>query len=257
VTSLQVLLVEDMPVNQQLATRMLQKMGHEVTLAGNGAEAVALSAKQEFNVVLMDMQMPVMDGLRATEAIRERERSQRCTRPLPIIAMTANAMVGDRDRCLAAGMNGYVSKPIDRTRLSQEIQRVLSRQQAQSLRQSAEAMTSDVPDIDLAEALERLDGDRDAMIEIALMFVSDCPARVAEIAAAVALRDANAVSSACHNLSGTAANVSAHGLYQLAGKVSAHAAAGLWGHADDTLAQLPMSLQRVENQLERWARPTS
>jgi signal transduction histidine kinase/DNA-binding response OmpR family regulator len=257
VTSLQVLLVEDMPVNQQLATRMLQKMGHVVTLAGNGAEAVALSAKQEFNVVLMDMQMPVMDGLRATEAIRERERSQRCTRPLPIIAMTANAMVGDRDRCLAAGMNGYVSKPIDRTRLSQEIQRVLSRQQAQSLRQSAEAMSSDVPDIDLAEALERLDGDRDAMIEIALMFVSDCPARVAEIAAAVALRDANAVSSACHNLAGTAANVSAHGLYQLAGKVSAHAAAGLWGNADDTLAQLPMSLQRVENQLERWARPTS
>jgi HPt (histidine-containing phosphotransfer) domain-containing protein len=154
-------------------------------------------------------------------------------------------------------MNGYVSKPIDRTRLTQEMQRVLSRQQAQSLRQGAAGVAEDAPDIDLSEALERLDGDREAMMEIALMFVSDCPARVAEIAAAVALRDAAAVSSACHNLAGTAANVSAHGLHLLAGKVSAHAAAGLWANADDTLAQLPMSLQRVENQLERWAQPAS
>jgi signal transduction histidine kinase/CheY-like chemotaxis protein/HPt (histidine-containing phosphotransfer) domain-containing protein len=255
--SLKVLLVEDMPVNQLLATRILQKMGHEVTLAVNGAEALALTAQHDFSVVLMDMQMPVMDGLRATEAIRERERGERLTKPLPIIAMTANAMAGDRDRCLAAGMNGYVSKPIDRTRLTQEMQRVLSRQQAQSLRHGAAGVADDATDIDLTEALERLDGDREAMMEIALMFVSDCPARVAEIAAAVALRDAAAVSSACHNLAGTAANVSAHGLHLLAGKVSANAAAGLWANADDTLAQLPMSLRRVENQLERWAQPAS
>jgi CheY-like chemotaxis protein/HPt (histidine-containing phosphotransfer) domain-containing protein len=235
---------------------MLQKMGHRVCLAGNGAEALALSAEQHFDLVLMDMQMPVMDGLRATEAIRERERGRHGVRPLPIVAMTANAMTGDRDRCLAAGMDGYVSKPIDRTRLSQEIQRVLTRHQAQSLRQSAPA-PQDVSDIDLAEALDRLDGDRDAMMEIALMFISDCPTRVADIAAAVAARNPAAVASACHNLAGTAANLSAHGLHGLAGKVSAHATAGQWASADDVLAQLPKSLQRIENQLERWARPAS
>jgi HPt (histidine-containing phosphotransfer) domain-containing protein len=154
-------------------------------------------------------------------------------------------------------MDGYVSKPIDRSRLAQEIQRVLSRHQGQSLRQAAVPSPGDAPDIDLAEALDRLDGDRDAMIEIALMFIDDGPARIAEIAAAVAQRDAGAVSSACHNLAGTAANLSAHGLRDLAGKVSAHAAGGLWARADDALAQLPLTLQRIENQLEHWARPAS
>ncbi len=255
--SLRILLVEDMPVNQRLAIRLLQKMGHRVDLAENGAEALRLSAEQEYDVVLMDMQMPVMDGLCATEAIRERERSRHSVRPLPIIAMTANAMTGDKERCLAVGMNGYVSKPIDRTRLTQEVQRVLSRQQANIQRQALAAPPSNVLDIDLVEAIARLDGDREAMIEIALMFVSDCPARVAEIATAVATRDAAAVSSACHNLAGIAANVSAHRLYDLACKVSAQAAGGMWANADDVLAQLPMSLQRVENQLENWARPSS
>jgi CheY-like chemotaxis protein/HPt (histidine-containing phosphotransfer) domain-containing protein len=253
--SLHVLLVEDMVVNQHLATRLLQRMGHRVSLAENGAVALALSAGQAFDVVLMDMQMPVMDGLRATEAIRERERRQRSARPLPIIAMTANAMAGDRDRCLAAGMDGYLSKPIDRTRLTQEVQRVLGRHQAQGLRLAAGCAPDGSPDIDLAEALDRLDGDREAMVEIALMFIADCPARVNDIAAAVATRQAAAVSSACHSLAGTAANLSAHGLHHLAGKISAHAAAGTWASADDLLAQLPLCLQRTENQLEHWARP--
>ena len=254
---LHVLLVEDMPVNQQLAMRMLQKMGHRVSLAGNGAEALTMTDHQEFDLVLMDMQMPVMDGLRATQAIRERERGLHGVRTLPIVAMTANAMSGDRDRCLAAGMDGYVSKPIDRSRLSQEIQRVLSRHEGQSLRQEAAAAPGAGSQIDLAEALERLDGDRDAMLEIALMFIDDGPVRIAEIAAATASRDERGVRDACHNLAGTAANMSAHGLRELAEKISAHAAAAHWSRADDLLVQLPLVLQRIENQLEHWARPAS
>jgi signal transduction histidine kinase/DNA-binding response OmpR family regulator len=255
--ALHVLLVEDMPVNQLLATRVLQKMGHRVTLAENGALAVSLSAEQSFDVVLMDMQMPVMDGLRATEAIRDRERAQGVARPLPIVAMTANAMAGDRDRCLAVGMDGYLSKPIDRTQLAEEIQRVLGRHQAHSLRLAAGASPDGARDIDLAEALDRMGGDREAMVEIALMFIADCPTRVNDLGAAVAARDAAAVSIAFHNLAGTAANLSAHGICDLAGKISGHAAAGAWSRANDLLAQLPLSLQRIENQLEHWARPTS
>jgi two-component system, sensor histidine kinase and response regulator len=107
---LQILLAEDNAVNQQLALRLLEKRGHTVKLASDGNEAVTLFKKSAFDVVLMDVQMPVMDGLQATAAIRREEESTGAH--VPIIAMTAHAMEGDRERCLAAGMDGYVSKPL-------------------------------------------------------------------------------------------------------------------------------------------------
>lgn len=107
---LNILLAEDNVVNQALAVRLLQKRGHSVTVAGNGKEALALLEKDSFDLVLMDVQMPEMDGFAATAAIREKEKSSGTH--LPIIAMTAHAMVGDRDRCLEAGMDDYISKPI-------------------------------------------------------------------------------------------------------------------------------------------------
>ncbi len=109
--SLHILLVEDNAVNQRLALRLLQKAGHTVALAADGRNALKLVASERFDLVLMDIQMPVMDGFEATAAIRERERAT--GEHLPILAMTAHAMRGDRERCLAAGMDGYISKPID------------------------------------------------------------------------------------------------------------------------------------------------
>jgi PAS domain S-box-containing protein len=107
---LNILLAEDNLINQKLAMALLTKQGHRVTVAVNGAEAVKMSAATDFDLILMDLQMPVMDGLAATEAIRQREDDT--GRHLPIVAMTANALAGDRERCLVAGMDGYVSKPI-------------------------------------------------------------------------------------------------------------------------------------------------
>jgi CheY-like chemotaxis protein len=107
---LHVLLAEDNAVNQRLAMRLLEKHGHRVTLTTNGREALAALEQENFDVVLMDVQMPEMDGFEATAAIRVRE--QRTGRHLPIIAITAHAMRGDQERCLAAGMDGYISKPI-------------------------------------------------------------------------------------------------------------------------------------------------
>ena len=109
--AIRVLLVEDNPVNQKLAVRLLEKRGYGVTPAWNGLEAVETLEKEFFHVVLMDIQMPEMDGLEATAEIRKKERLNGCE-PLPIIAMTAHAMKGDEERCLAAGMNGYISKPV-------------------------------------------------------------------------------------------------------------------------------------------------
>jgi signal transduction histidine kinase/DNA-binding response OmpR family regulator len=118
---LRILLVEDNAVNRLLALRLLQKRGDQVAVAGNGMEALALVEKQSFDLVLMDVQMPEMDGFQATAAIREKERLS--GNHLPVIAMTAHAMVGDKERCLAAGMDDYITKPIDPAELYDVIER--------------------------------------------------------------------------------------------------------------------------------------
>jgi signal transduction histidine kinase len=123
VTPLHILLAEDNAVNQFLAMRLLEKQGHSVRTVTNGGDAVAAIAAERFDLALMDLQMPEMDGLEATALVRNSERGT--TRHLPIIALTANAMVGDEEHCLAAGMDGYVSKPIDINRLRAEIARIV------------------------------------------------------------------------------------------------------------------------------------
>jgi CheY-like chemotaxis protein len=105
-----ILLADDNIVNQRVAARLLEKSGHSVVIVGNGKEAIAALHREAFDMVLMDVQMPEMDGFEATKAIRGDEAGQ--NKHIPIIAMTAHAMTGDKDRCLAAGMDGYVSKPI-------------------------------------------------------------------------------------------------------------------------------------------------
>ncbi len=122
--SLRVLLAEDSPVNRKLARAVLEKQGHRVTEARDGREAVAIAARQPFDLVLMDVQMPEMDGLQATRAIRAAERSTGLH--VPILALTAHALKGDREACLAAGMDGYVSKPVTARQLHQAIEEVMN-----------------------------------------------------------------------------------------------------------------------------------
>jgi two-component system sensor histidine kinase/response regulator len=122
--SLDVLLVEDSLVNQKLAIGLLEKDRHSVVVAVNGKEAIAALASRQFDVVLMDVEMPEMDGLEATAVIRAKERQT--GEHVPIIAMTAHAMKGDRDRCLAAGMDDYLSKPVRAGILFETIQRCLA-----------------------------------------------------------------------------------------------------------------------------------
>ncbi len=133
---LSVLLAEDSVANQKLAVGLLKKWGHNVTVANNGAEAVRISRERVFDLILMDVQMPELDGLQATAAIRERERQS--GRHTPIIAMTAHAMKGDREKCLAAGMDGYVAKPIRFRELQAAIDQVVERGKATAAKATAD-----------------------------------------------------------------------------------------------------------------------
>jgi CheY-like chemotaxis protein len=122
--SLRVLLVEDNAINQMVAAKLLERQGHAVVIVENGRRALETLEGEQFDLVLMDVQMPVMDGLEATAAIRQREAGT--GRHLPIVALTANALVGDRERCLRAGMDGYVAKPFQVQSLLHEITQVLA-----------------------------------------------------------------------------------------------------------------------------------
>lgn len=122
---LKVLLAEDNPVNQKMAKLTLEKKGHIVTIAENGRQAMEKSGTEEFDIILMDVQMPEVDGLEATRAIREREKVS--GKRIPIVAMTAHAVKGDEEMCLDAGMDGYVSKPISRSQLFETIRKVISK----------------------------------------------------------------------------------------------------------------------------------
>ena len=126
-SSLRILLAEDNPVNQRLASRLLEKRGHSVMVAENGLEALAALEKESFDLVLMDMQMPVMDGFEATAAIRKKEETR--GNHLPVVALTAHAMKGDREKCLAGGMDGYLAKPIRPQELDEILQGYLPRRE--------------------------------------------------------------------------------------------------------------------------------
>jgi CheY-like chemotaxis protein len=127
---LHILLAEDNPVNQALAIRLLKKRGHSVVVAQNGREAVDAIESQTFDLALLDVQMPLMDGLQAAQLIRQRERAAG-SRRLPLVALTAHAMNGDRERCLAAGMDAYVSKPVSPQQLFNVIKELMTSREAE------------------------------------------------------------------------------------------------------------------------------
>jgi two-component system, sensor histidine kinase len=201
--SLQILLVEDNVVNQRVASGLLTRRGHHVTIAQDGREAVTRLEHETFDVVLMDLQMPVMSGLEATALIRLRERDT--GRHVRIVAMTAHAMERDRTQSLAGGMDDYLSKPID--------PRLLFAAVEQSVGVGAEAAARARATFDEDALLRRLSGDRALMIDVIQLFLGDLPLRLAAIHEAAAGGDAQALREAAHALKGAAANLSAGGLF--------------------------------------------
>jgi|GEM_PF-2426485 len=218
---LKILLAEDNPVNQKLAIRLLEKQQHQITLATNGDEALRALRQGEFDLVLMDIMMPVMDGLEATQSLRQWEvENQR--KPTPVIAMTANAMQGDKERCLAVGMDGYVSKPVNPQLLYAEVDRIMdllgaddSEAQAtqgefDDLLEHAEAFLAEVMEDKLVSqnkeefdwdlALETLGADESLLLMALEMFVDEYPQHQAQLQAAVQAKDKQQLGAAAHTL---------------------------------------------------------
>jgi PAS domain S-box-containing protein len=191
---MRILLVEDNPVNQRLAHEILRRRGHAVTLAAHGREALERLEEATFDLVLMDVQMPEMNGLEATRAIRAAEAGT--DRHLPIVAMTAHAMAGDRERCLDAGMDDYLTKPIRAEALITHVERIAMRTDDASFGRPQ------TPAFDLQEALERVDHDPELLAEIAGLFLTDSPEMLEAVSRSVAAADGDAVSRAAHKLKG-------------------------------------------------------
>ena len=240
------LLAEDNAVNQRLAVRLLEKQAHTVVVAGTGREALDLLERQRFDVVLMDVQMPEMGGFEATARIRAAEARGRsyCTRGgrLPVIALTAHAMTGDRERCLAAGMDGYVPKPIQPEVLWQAVHDALR----PAPPTPAEARPAVPAEVFNPEALlRRLEGDTELLRELVGLFLDDCPRLVAELREALAQQDQARVKSVAHALKGSVANFSAVAAQDAARRLETFARDGDLEGAERAFAELEKALDQL------------
>jgi two-component system, sensor histidine kinase and response regulator len=238
---LRILVAEDNPVNQAVIIRVLQKMGHTPVLAQNGKEALALASAEQFNIAFMDVQMPEMDGLAATGAIRESEKKSGAH--LPIFAMTAHAMKGDRERCLAAGMDGYITKPV---RFS-DIEQTLA-----SLARSpvmAAKLAEDKASWNRAEALDRIGGDEELLRDLCHIFLEESPKLLQRLQQAVVAGDTDGVMRAAHSLKGETGYLGADGTSHAARQLEEMGQNKDLSRASDALAVLEREVASLHLEL--------
>jgi CheY-like chemotaxis protein/HPt (histidine-containing phosphotransfer) domain-containing protein len=210
--ALNLLLAEDNMVNQILAIRLLEKLGHQVTLAHNGIEAIEHWKSGTFDAILMDVDMPVMNGYQATEEIREIEKNR--GGHIPIVAMTAHAMEGAREECLIHGMDGYLSKPIDTEILWQELEAIGHTQTILSDQSEPNANRLIVADFN--KAMEVMNHNSDLFDEISSLFIQDAPSYMQKVKKGLANGDLDLVRRSAHSLKGMVSIFSAERTMQAA-----------------------------------------
>jgi PAS domain S-box-containing protein len=244
---LQVLVAEDNQINQLLATRVFEKLGHRVTVVSNGREALTAVQAGNFDLIAMDVQMPEMDGLEATIAIRVWEKT--AGTHVPIMAMTAHAMKGDRARCLAAGMDGYTSKPIRIGELEHAIAQLTSPLNSAKL-PAPETNQADGL-IDHAALLAGVDGNRQLLRKLVRLFLADCPRRLAEIKQAIRRGDAGALRISAHTLKGSVGNFAAKNALAAAQRLEIMGRDGNLDNAGEARMTLESELARLTEELRK------
>ncbi len=243
---LRVLVAEDNAVNQRLAVRLLQKWGHHVAAASTGREVIDWLERERFDVVLMDVQMPEMNGFEATWAIRADEAAS--GRHVAIIAMTAHAMKGDRERCLQAGMDGYVAKPID----PDELWNLLQSLPGMSHDEEAERSGATPASVDASALVERVGGDLDLLADLVSLFGENSQALLDDLERALEARDCEAASRVAHSLKGSIGNFSTGPAYETVRAVEQAARAGSLDEAARGLTRLERDLRGLVRELEEF-----
>lgn len=246
-----ILLVEDNSTNQKLAATLLQRQGHQVDIAADGREALAALAARDYDLVLMDCRMPVMDGFAATRAIRAGESGVRAP-GIPIIAMTAEAMSGDRERVLAAGMNDYLTKPIDSARLESTVRHWLGgcgeeRREAGELPPANGSET-----FDPERVVAQLDGDAEIAVCMLPDIIESLLAESAALAAALAADDAQAAARAAHTAKGLAGNAASRATEALARALEEAARGGDLAQARSRMPAWTAAVDELSRQAREW-----
>ncbi|MEM7245307.1 MAG: response regulator [Acidobacteriota bacterium] len=250
-TSLRVLLAEDNAVNQTFIRLLLEKRGHVVVVAGDGRQAVEAVRSSVFDVVLMDVQMPEMDGLEATRAIREERSSEQ----LPILAMTAHALQGDRERCLEAGMDDYLGKPVRPKELLARLAGLTRREELpRALREdgAAPAVSESAlePALDRDELFDRMSGLADLVAEIAEQFLEDSDELHEAVVAALRADDVGALGVAAHTLKGAVGNFCAEPCRRAAAELEELCSRGSLEGAAGLVERITAELERLKPELE-------
>jgi CheY-like chemotaxis protein len=239
--NLRILLVEDNTINQKVALKILEKLGYRADAVANGEEAIKTLETIPYDLVFMDCQMPVMDGYEATTAIRNRHSAVR-NHDVAIIAMTANAMKGDREKCLAAGMDDYISKPISPQELSAMLKKWLSQRGKKKEGKAAEKVKNTISGakvFDKPALLDRLMNDEDLLLDILKEFLSNTPGLIAKLKESMEAGDKDEARRFAHTLKGSASNVSANILMEVAREAEMAAREG-------SLGNMVVILERIE-----------
>jgi two-component system sensor histidine kinase/response regulator len=249
---LHVLVAEDHPINQTLVKEILSERGHSFAIANNGLEALRLLDRQSFDVILMDGQMPEMDGYQATAEIRRRERAT--GRHIRIIALTAHAMNEDRDRCLAVGMDDYLSKPLDPDLLIERLEAGRATAvEAFSKEQRTEPVSdAALPAFDLDRALERARNKPVLLKNLVHAFLQAMPESLADIDTAVALNDATKLAQAAHRLRGAAVTICAEPMALAAKKLEQIGTRNESDRARETFRELQARASELISELEAF-----
>lgn len=259
VMSARILLVEDNMVNQLVARTILEKQGHKISLAANGQEALAMLRLLPVDLILMDCQMPVMDGFEATSRIRQGEAGEQ-NRNVPIIAMTAHAFVQDRERCFCVGMDDYLTKPVQPARLADAIAAWLERghQAASPAHTALDPVAATDPPVEAEELvfaaedlLQRLDDDRDLAQTAISIFLDEVDNAVAELHAAVMRADSTAVSMQAHGLKGAALNCGAGRTAAVAWRLECLAKDGSLEGAEQMIDELRQEVVSYQQEIQK------
>ena len=249
-----VLLAEDNAVNRQLVIGILERRGHAVTVAHNGKEAVDALEEQRFDLVLMDVQMPVMGGLEATRLIREREAA--AGGRVPIVALTARAMKGDREMCLAAGMDDYLTKPIDRRDLLRLVESAPATGISEVREESKPVEKTLAEPSEFADFVERLGGDAALTSEVAALFVAESPAMVLRLRESVRRQSPEEIRLAAHALKGAVGTFSVIGAMETAARIEELARAEKVDEASALMDVLEPQIARLVASLRAFTRET-